>query len=60
FVSSQNARRQEQCETSATSAIAARAASSMSPQETNRIFAACARGTVYAAIAKNSVSQRGV
>ncbi|WP_168769431.1 hypothetical protein, partial [Yoonia sediminilitoris] len=31
FVSSQNARRQEQCETSATSAIAARAASSMSP-----------------------------
>ena len=32
----------------------------MSPQETNRFFAACARSADYAATAKNSVSQRSV
>ena len=31
-----------------------------SPQENNRIFAACARSTVHAATAKNSVPQRGM
>ncbi len=33
---------------------------SISPQETNRIFAVCARSTVHAATAKTSVSQRGM
>jgi hypothetical protein len=32
----------------------------ISPQQTNRFFAACVRSKVYAATAKNSVSQRGV
>jgi hypothetical protein len=32
----------------------------LSPQETNRFFAACARSTYYAATAKNSVWKRSV